>query len=221
MTQWLVNDQSMSVIESAQIDIVIDAASREIDEYCNRRFYLDAAATARVYTAQHWTYTFTDDIGSTASIVVATDENGDGTFERTWNATDYQLEPANAVVRGRPATGLRATGPKFFPVFENAGVWVGVQGGNRSFYAPGAILPGFSIGQQLVQVTAYWGWPAVPASIKNATLIQGAMLYVTKKAPAGITGSVDLGTMRLPGGLHPQAKLLVEPYRLNAGGLIP
>jgi hypothetical protein len=217
LTQWMMNDQTASTIESSQIDMAIDAASRSVEEYCERRFYLDAQTSSRVFWAQHPTACFVDDIGDVTGMVVQTDENGDGVFETTWATTDYQTEPANAIVRNRPIYSLRATRARLFPRFTNQGVWVGVTAASTFFFSEGvSALPSARLeGQQLIQVSAKWGWPSIPEPIVQATLLQAAMIYTAKGAPAGLVNSADLGSMRYPAGLHPQARILVDPYVVN------
>lgn len=220
LQSWMGNDQTWTAGEQLNIDIAIDAASREIEEYCNRKFYLDSTTSSRVYAAAQYSACFIDDVGDLAGFVVKTDSNGDGAFDITWTSTEFQTEPFNAIARGRPVTTLRATAAKVFPIFEGSGVWLGVSNG-RSFFAPGAVLSGIQRNNQaLVQVTAKWGWPSVPPAIKQGTLIQASMLYQAKNAPTGIMGNSDMGQMRYTRGLHPTVELLIEPYRSNAGGVL-
>lgn len=224
--QWMGTGQSWSTNEQAVLEVAVESASRLIDEYTNRfvgSFSQSSvtSTTSRIYAPQSATICYIDDVAG--SVTVATDENGDGIFETVWGATDFQLEPLNGPSRGRPYNSVRAVSTRYFPSYETASGWVSISGGNRFFYAPGAVLPfGPHPREALVQVTSsQWGWPSVPTAIKQATVIQAAMIYQTKDAPAGLMGTPDMGLLRYPTGLHPQAKLLVEPYRLNAGGLVP
>lgn len=221
---WIAEGKTFTATQLAQIDIAVEAASRMIDEFCDREpgaFIADTASSVRVFTPMSFAQVYTDDIATTSSITVAVDTTGTGTYDQAWTSTDYQLEPVNAIVRGRPVNQVRAVGAKFFPIFDYASPWVSV-GASRSFFAPGAVLPAINrVGQATVQVTAKWGWPAVPTPIKQATIIQATMLYQAKDAPAGLAGTPDFGQIRYPTGLHPSALLLVKPYVQNAGGLLP
>ncbi len=220
---WVAEGKTFTAPQLAQIDIAVEAASRMIDEFCAREvgaFSADTASSARVFTPMSFAQVYTDDISTASGITVAVDQTGTGVYDQTWSASDYQLEPVNAVAKGRPINQLRAVGAKFFPIFDYASPWV--VAGNRSFYSPGAVLPAINrVGQATVQVTATWGWPSIPTAIKQATLIQATMLYQAKDAPAGLAGTPDIGQIRYPTGLHPSALLLVKPYVQNAGGLIP
>ncbi len=220
---WIAEGKTFSQSQLLQIDVAIEAASRMIDEFCNREpgaFIADTSSSARVFTPVSFAQVYTDDISS-STVTVAADTTGTGVYDQTWQTGDYQLEPVNAIVKGRPINQLRAVGAKFFPIFDYASPWVTV-GANRTFYAPGLAAPVINrIGQATVQVTATWGWPAIPMPIKQATIIQSTMLYQAKDAPAGLAGTPDMGQIRYPTGLHPSAVLLVKPYIQNAGGLIP
>jgi hypothetical protein len=223
--EWMGTAQTWTANEGAILDVAVEAASRLIDEYCNR--YIGSftgssstASTSRVFSANNMNVCYIDDVSG--SVTLATDENGDGTFETTWTAAQFQLEPLNAPTRGRPYNAIRATATRYFPSYETASGWVSIAGGNRFFYAPSAVLPfGYHPSQALVQITStQWGWPAIPTAIKQATIIQAAMIYQAKEAPAGLMGTPDMGQVRFPSWLHPQAKLLVEPYKLAAAGVV-
>lgn len=223
-TAWIAAGKTFTATELLQVDVAVEAASRMIDDYCGLEVgsFIAAATSSRVFVPQSYNQCYIDEVSSTAGLVVATDNEGDGVFEMTWVSTEYQLEPVNAIARGRPITAIRAVGVKFFPVFDHGGTWVGISGTGKSFYAPGVVMPlGLNHqGQATVQVTAKWGWPQVPTAIKQATLLQAAMIYQSKNAPAGLQGTPEMGSVRYPTGLHPQAVRLVEPYRKNAGGVL-
>ncbi len=220
---WIAEGKTFTSTQLAKIDIAVEAASRMIDEFCNREegaFIAETASTARVFAPVSFAQVYTDDISTSAGITIKVDSSGTGTYDQTWSSTDYQLEPVNAIVKGRPINQLRAVGAKFFPIFDYASPWVTV-GANRTFYV-GSAAPSINrTGQATVQVTATWGWPAIPMPIKQATIIQAGMIYQAQDAPAGLAGSPDFGQVRYPTGLHPSALLLVKPYIQNAGGLIP
>lgn len=67
------------------------------------------------------------------------------------------------------------------------------------------------------RVTARWGWPAVPAEITEATLIQASRLYKRKDSPEGVTGSAEWGVVRLSR-RDPDVWALIEHYVLPGFG---
>jgi uncharacterized phiE125 gp8 family phage protein len=64
-----------------------------------------------------------------------------------------------------------------------------------------------------VSVTAQWGWAAVPATVKQATLLQASRLFARRKAPFGVAGSPELGSeLRLLARLDPDVAVVLGPY---------
>jgi hypothetical protein len=173
------------------IDNCVGAASRLIDGYCNRRFWQTGTAEARVYQAEDSFYCSIDDIAGTA-ITLKTSSQADGTFDITWSPSDYQLEPLNGNLDGLEWSydKIRAVGDYLFPtVNANYGE------------------------QALVQVTAVFGWPAVPEPITQATIIQASRIFKRYDSPLGVAGFGDLGAIRVSRFLDPDMAQLVEPYR--------
>jgi len=164
--------------DDAILETMVESASRSIDRIANRRFYLDSSASARQYRAYNDVFAYVDDIGTTSSLAVALDEDGDGVFETTLTLnTDYLLDPLTAPSLGRPYTQLTMVNTTYtFPMF------------------PGIFSNGLRPG---VQVTARWGWPSVPDDIEMACQILTADLYKRKDSPGGVLGLGDLGAIRM------------------------
>ncbi|MFM2078532.1 MAG: hypothetical protein RJA49_2422 [Actinomycetota bacterium] len=80
----------------------ITDASRAIDAITGRRFYLDAAATARTYEGSDTATLLADDIGSTTGLVVT-----DGGVTLALN-TDYWLLPENGIGTSGETVGYHA-----------------------------------------------------------------------------------------------------------------
>lgn len=154
----------------------IDAAQNQVDEFCGRVFTLDTVATARWLDSDtcgsgHLPY----DIATTSGLIVATDHNNDGVAEQTWTiSTHFTLAPLNGIGpdgrTGWPYTQIRTVygSPRYWP-------W----------------------GRNVIQITAKWGWPAVPANVKQATLMLAAETMKLKDAPLGVAGFGDLGLIRV------------------------
>lgn len=62
---------------------------------------------------------------------------------------------------------------------------------------------------ETIDVTAYWGWPEVPADIVMANQIQAHRLYGRRGSPEGIAGSAEWGLTRIPN-LDPDVKAILE-----------
>jgi hypothetical protein len=179
---------------NAGIDAAIDAASRLIDAHCGRRFWQDGTVVTREFWAYSPRCVEVDDISTTTGLVVKIDDDGDGTFETTLTiTTDFFLIPANAADR--------------VPVWPYEEVWLA---DNYSF-------PRLSNGRPGVQVTAKFGWPAVPDDVEFACIIQAAQLFKAKEA---IFGAIALGesASRLIPAIDRQALALLADYRKPAIG---
>ena len=177
-------------VDDALLEIAIESASRAIDGHTHRNFYVaGTAATARVFAASNSDFVWVDDFASTTGFVLATSDNLDAVFSTTWTASDYQLEPLNGVSEGVswPYTRIRSTGNKGFPYGSN--------------------LAG-------VQVTARWGWTAVPTAIKQACIILAGRQFKRYDSPLGVAGFGDLGAMRVSR-VDPDVATLIEPYVLS------
>jgi len=174
-------------IDDSLLELAIESASREIDGYCERVFY--STSGTRVYAPTNIYTVTTDDIISVTTLKSSSDGV---TYDITWQTSDYQLEPLNGVAGGlvTPYTRIRATGNYLMPSFS-AG----------TFYELEA----------LIQVVGVFGWSAVPAAIRQATVILAMRLFKRLDAPLGMISN-DLGSMRV-GRFDPDVEALVAPFR--------
>lgn len=170
----------------AMLERALDATSRAIDRWCGwplRRFWQDPAPTARTYRADDPYDLVVTDISTAVGLTIATDDNGDGTYETTWSASDYQLEPLSAIADGEPATRIVAVGARTWPV---AGRRAGVQ------------------------VTARHGWAAIPTDVRAATLIRAAAIFKRKEAIFGSAAMNGFGEISI-GRRDPDVIALLHP----------
>ena len=152
------------------LETVITAASRWIDDHTGRRFY--GGSETRIYTA---TSPYCLDLDEfTAITTLKTDTTGDRVYEVTWAATDYYLLPYNAVADGQPYDRIEVdhiSGRYRFPT-------------------------GVARGVQIVGAFGY-GASGPPPLIKEACLRLVERFYSLRTAPLGVTGSADMGTLRI------------------------
>ena len=153
----------------------IAAASRQIDDYCGRHFWKEETPSERLFRPDEVDLLWTGDFATTDDLVVKTDEDGDGVFETTWSATDWQAEPFERM-NGRPYERIAAVGGRDFPV----DCTTTSRGRRRSRRAR-------------VQVTAQWGWPEVPWEVKQACAIL-AMDHFRSKDLSNIASQYGTGT---------------------------
>lgn len=177
--------------DDAELDAVIDSASRDVDAHCNRRFFQDTNVVTRSYFPEHPYVLFVDDISTTTGLIVKCDEDGDGTFETTLTIdVDFFVAPVNASAQtpARPWTriGLITDG--------TYGSW-----------------PTLSSQRPPVQVTAKFGWADVPDVVARATVLQASTLF---KGPDTIDNSYQLNDEGAPirkSTLNRYAARLLEP----------
>lgn len=184
---FAVND----ALAAAKIDTAIAAASRQIDGYTGRRFWQDATVQTRQYFADNVLECRTDDISTVTGLVVKVDSNDDGAFATTLTqTTNFLLLPLNAEdeTPARPYNDIRI-----------------VDSGISSFPISASGRPG-------VQVTAKFGWVAVPDDVRKAALTQAVQLYKASDAVFGGMSFGDGSFIRVRDTLNPMAAALVEPY---------
>ncbi|WP_433114286.1 head-tail connector protein [Micromonospora sp. CA-246542] len=168
----------------------LTTASRSVESHCRRRFYADAAATARTYRLADrlvcdpdGDLIIVDDISSLTDLTV---EKQSGS---SWNAVpDYSSEPENALAISRPITYLRRPG----------GLWSTPM-------------------DTRIRVTAKWGWPAVPDEVVQATLLQAARLFKRKDSVGGTVGNEEFGFLRITR-VDPDVQALLRPFVIQAVG---
>jgi hypothetical protein len=177
--------------DDTALQSVLDATDTLIDLYCDRKTGFGTATETRYYTAEDYEYVLTDDLVSVTTL--QTDDDANGTYETTWTSgTDYVLAPRNAALDGFPYTEIdtSVTWPRNFP----KDVYLGVR------------------------VVGVFGFPSVPAAVKQAEIIQAGAVWNSRTAPFGVIGSADLGgILRMSRALHPEAALILEPYRKRGG----
>lgn len=164
-----------------------NAASSEIIRHCHRDFNSVTAVSARRFKPSNPCLVKVTDFQTITGLIVKTDTTGDGTYDTTWTSSDYELEPADGIVGGStgwPFNEIHAVEALQFPC------------GNKR--------------PRSVQVTAKWGWSAVPADVKTACFILAAQLFDLKNSPMGVAGSAEFGVIRVRA--IPQVEALLQPY---------
>lgn len=180
--------QPSDTVDDTLLDEIVNTASRLVDQYTGQFFYAITGGTAS-FTPE--TYYTVNTLPFTSVTTLKTDEDGDGIYEVTWSATDYQALPGNAPLFDEPFTKIevRPTGTKAFPINLTSSV----------------------------QIIGNLGWSACPSEVAQATTIQATTIYESRKTPFGIAGATETGVIRMTSRLHPEAQLLLDGYRLHNG----
>lgn len=176
--------------DAVRMDGAILAASRGIEKYCGRQFNDAGVVSARVFPVVSDCLAYVDDFSTTTGLIVKTDDDDNGTFERVWTTLDYELAPLNGVVGGEagwPYWKIRHVGwSRGFPQYRRSGL----------------------------QVTAQWGWAAVPAAVTEACRIAAEEIFKLRDTPFGIGGYGDFGVIRVRD--NPFTSRMLNPYRRQA-----
>jgi len=178
-------------VDDALIENSINAASRMIDQYCNRYFYSTSAGEVRYFKANDAFNCWIDDCQTITEVRTA--QSNPITYNQIWASTDYQTIPANTYANGayQPITGLIAVYNYFFPTWQES---------------------------NLVQVTGTWGWPTCPQPIKFATIIQASRLFKRLESPLGVAGVSDIGIISVGASVDGDVAQLCNPFRLLRTG---
>jgi hypothetical protein len=173
-------------VDDSLLELSIEAASREIDAYCQRVFYSTTAT--RTFVPDNSYVVQIDDLVSITSLKTSTDNS----WDTTWGASDYQLEPTNGIVGGlaQPFTRIRAVGNNVFPYGD---------------YVVPMLHP------NTVQVTGVFGWSAIPLDVRMASILQAQRLFKRFDSPLGVLGMGDLGTIRVSR-VDSDVQALLAPY---------
>ena len=178
--------------DDTRLELAVAAASRQIDGHCGRRFWQDGSVVTREFYADNAFEVYVDDISTTTGLIVKIDDADSGAFGTTLTiTTQFVLLPPNA--------------PDRVPVWPYTAVRV----------VDGTSLPRSSSGRPGVQITAKFGWPAVPDDVTRACLVQAIQLF---KAGDAVFGGIQVGldgfVLRVRSSLNPIAEALLEPYSL-------
>ena len=181
------------------LDDGVTAVSRAIDNACQRSFF-QHVAEARTFPTQSAAMLTLGAFNDLVSVTTLKfDRDGDGTFEETVSSSNFGLLP--------PAGGG----------FPEAGPYTAVQLYNSTWFP----VPGGTAGTGrtfLTQITGTWGWPAVPAQVKQACRLQVARVMKRQESPLGVAGFGEFGVVRVSR-LDPDIDAMLQPYKLLSPGL--
>jgi hypothetical protein len=177
--------------DDGQVQMVLDAATRAIDQMTGRHFTLETGVTKTFLASDPNRLDVTDLISATS---ITVDINGNQTFSRTLTTNDYDLYP------WVDATGLPSLR------FDSVRI------------RPTSSL-GFSPGY-LVRIIGNFGYVdtgnVVPADVKQACLILASRLWKRRETPFGVLSMPDIGTGVQLRRTDPDVANLLDPYTLSS-----
>lgn len=183
--------------QDTNIDTAIDSACRLIDSICGRKFSQDDSVVVKTFTPKSSIYLDTPDISTTTGLIVKLDDNDDGTFETTLTLnTDYIVEPTNPRV-------IKITGGTTYYEPYNKITILHTRSSER--FDPTI--------KNNIQITAKWGYSAVPEDIKTATLIQALRYFKRKDTPFNTYGDINTGVSELFSRLDPDVQTILKGHK--------
>jgi len=166
-------------------DVILDMVLDGVSRQIENhcRRHFDQEVATRYFTAMNASVCLVDDLSTLTTL--ATDNDGDRTYSTSWTVMDYDLWPFNAAGWSEPymMLGVAVNGDYVFPTFRKG-----------------------------VKIVGTWGWPAVPAPVIEACLIQGARVFKRRDSPFGVAGAPEVGEIRIIPRLDPDVRQLLEPY---------
>jgi hypothetical protein len=179
------------------IDTAIDSACRLIDSICGRKFSQDESVVVKTFTPKSSIYLDTPDISTTTGLIVKLDDNDDGTFETTLTLnTDYIVEPTNPRV-------IKIIGDTTYYEPYNKITILDTRSSER--FDPSI--------KNNIEITAKWGYSAVPEDIKTATLIQALRYFKRKDTPFNTYGDINTGVSELFSRLDPDVQTILKGHK--------
>ncbi|HZN76025.1 MAG TPA: hypothetical protein VFC00_30710 [Micromonosporaceae bacterium] len=172
--------------QDAALNNALAVATTGINGVCGRQFNKTTVASARVYYPRNQCLAVVDDFHTTTDLVIATDSGS--SYGNVIASTGYELHPLNGVVDGE--TG--------WPYWEIHAL-------------PGTYFPW--TGRAPLQVTAQWGWTAVPPGVKEACLLVAEETYALKDTRFGVGGVAEWGTIRVRS--NPMAMSMIHKFILD------
>jgi len=170
------------------LEEAIESASREIDgnTMCGRQFY-KVTDVRRIASPYGGYCLWVPDIVHSTITSVKIDTTDDGTFDATWvEGTDFVVEP----YAGELSAGVQ------FPITQ--------------LIALGSAWPSAGRRPRRVEISADFGWAAIPDPIRQACLELAAFRFKLKDAALGVAGFGEFGDIKIKD--LPTIKKIVQPY---------
>lgn len=185
-------------VDDQTIERLIETTSRMIDNHCGRTFVVSgeiAGDDLRRFTSSEDGKTVYLNFEFSSLHAVRADYNGDGVFEIDISA-DVEPGPLHNEMVSRPWNYIfvKASSNRILPTEPNA-----------------------------IEVDAVWSWldsagnAGIPEPVKTACAIQLGTVFRSREAVFGVIGSNETGMIRMSSRLHPEAQLLLDPYRRRTG----
>ena len=179
------------------IDLSLQSASRFIERICRRTFNVDSVPTTRYYDGKYSTrFVLYDDISSTTGLIVTVDNDNNHIPETALTLNTHYFVEYNTM-------GGETEPIKWLQLIPSNG-----------------LLETWPSHIHSLAITAYFGWAAVPAPIKSATIIIARQILDLSES--GVLQSLNLVDAALPIQRRTAnlVDLLIDQYKRRASLVI-
>lgn len=202
--------------DDAVLALLVTAASRAIDRFCNRPdnfFVAGGTASARLFSGSGDGVLWIDPAAVAPTLVEAKDSPSDSTFA-SWAATDW------TAASGDPDDPDFNTTPYELLLIAPGGSYSHFPSGAASRmrgFRPDTDRDARRTGAPVIRVTARWGYAtAVPAQIEQACLTLAARWYKRgQSAWADTVAGGDMGSLQYRKALDPDVQMMLALGRFK------
>jgi len=199
---------------------ILTAASRSIDNACNRRKdgFVAAVSSTREFVGSGQAVQWIDECASVSAVAVK-DSRGDTTYT-AWAGTDWRLfggDPRRPEFNVGPFNKLMVEWNGDYSSFTSGHA---TGPGNDEYFLsasrrPGLYNPRTAYGVPTVQVTSFWGYALTcPPEIREAAAMQAARWYKRyQSAMTDTLASEEVGTLIYSKSLDPDIKRILVDGR--------
>jgi hypothetical protein len=202
------------------LNLIVRAASRAIDKYCNREpgwFIADTEASARYYSGTGKAYQYIDENIDVSAVAVKDSATDDEDSYTDWTVgvwgttTDADVFPAT----GDPKYPNMNTTPYTLLLIGLSGNYSQFPSGRFTSLRGFRPEVNFNYGVPTVKVTAKWGYAeAAPWNITQAALIQSARMYKRGEGTwADAIANPETGILRFAQALDPDVRVMLDQMR--------
>lgn len=178
--------------DDSELTRILSGSSRAVERYCGRQFNDAGSASARVFEPIDPRVAHVDDFSTAVGLVVKIDTGDNGTYDTTLDASDFTLYPLNGV----SVEGITGFAYHRIQLASTA-----------TCFRPHSSRPS-------LEVTARWGWAAVPDAVVHGTLILATRVLGRRSSPHGaaVVGSGDF-VFRISRQTDPDVAEMLDPFR--------
>jgi hypothetical protein len=179
--------------EDAELELALYTATSDIEEHCRRTFWDSGSVTTREYQVHNRRRVLVDDFNTLTGLVVKVGSKTEG-YDTTWTINeDFFVSPEGGRIHGRDYS-----------------VWWRIHPKGRALTVSD---------EPTMEVSARWGWAAVPVPVQKACRLWAARLFRRSDSPEGVIGGYADGPIRVGYMMDPDIAKALAPFRKHVDGV--